>query len=154
MLPNITNATVKLVFQLDEVYRASFCTDIEAPGLIQYHHLLVIYEPGKQPVLCIGAEWGRLDPGSEEEPVLGYFDTEGHTNCGNSNRWCDEALFILQAIKIARNLLRIDNQSLVDGEMWAFSKMMTMVQSAGGDCVYADEYRMALAESRGHHAGH
>ncbi len=154
MLPNITKAKVKFAFQLSDVYRVAFCTDIEAPGLIQYHHLLVIYEPGNQPCLCIGAEWGRLDPASEEEPVLGYFDADGHTNCGSSNRWCDEALFVLEAIKVARNLLRIDNNKLVDGEAWALSEMQEMLKSVGCDCPHAEEYRAVMSEIRDQHTCH
>lgn len=157
MLPNIANAKVKLAFQLNDIYRASFCTEIEAPGLIQYHHLLVIFEPGKQPALCIGAEWGRLDPTSAEEPVLGYFDANGHSNCGNSVRWCDEALFVLEAVKLARELLQITNLKLGDGETWALSEIqrkLDLMHSGSEEFHYADEYRSALSESREQHIHH
>jgi hypothetical protein len=157
MLPNITNAKVKLVFQLNDIYKASLCTEIEAPGLIQYHHLLVIFESGKPPALCIGAEWGQLDPASEEEPVLGYFDADGHTNCGNSNRWCDEALFVLEAVKLARELLQITNQKLVDGETWALSEIqrkLDLMHSGNEVCLYVEEYRSALSGNRQRHIHH
>lgn len=151
MLPNITSVKVRLSFQLNDIYRASFCTDIEAPGLIQYHHVLLVYEPGKQPALCIGAEWGRLDPDSEDKPFLGYFDANGHANCGNSNQWCDKAIFVLKALKLARELLQIDNLNLVEGETWALSEMqkgLDLMRSAGGVCSYVEEYRLALSENR------
>ena len=158
MQPNITNVKVKFAFQLNDIYRASFCTEIEAPGLIQYHHLLVIYEPGKkQPTLCIGAEWGRLDPASEEEPVLGCFDANGHGNYGSSNRWCDEALFVLDAVKLTRDLLQITNLKLVDGETWALSeiqKKLELMQSGSEKCRYSEEYRLALSENRERHIHH
>ncbi len=151
MLPKITSAKVRLSFQLNDIYKAAFCTDIEAPGLIQYYHLLVVYELGRQPVLCVGAEWGRLDQDSENKPVLGYFDANGHANCGDSNRWCDESLFILQALKLAREVLQIGNVNLVEGETWALSeiqKKLDLMLSENSVCSYAEEYRSALSENR------
>lgn len=151
MSPKIAGAKVKFSFQFGDVYRASFCTDIEAPGLVQYHHVLVIYESGKQPILCFGAEWGQLDPDSESSPVLGYFDANGHSNCGCSNQWCDEKLFILQALALARDILKIEDRSLVDGEEWALSEMqkeLDLMDAAGEVCLYEKEYRMALSKDR------
>lgn len=151
MLPNIANAQIKLVFQLNDVYRAALCTEIEAPGLIQYHHLLMIFKSGKKPVLCIGAEWGRLNPESAEKPVLGYFDADGHHNHGNSNRWCDEALFLLDALKLARELLQTTDLKLSEGETWALSEIqrkLALARSGGEECHYAEEYRSVLFENR------
>ncbi len=151
MLPNIANAKIKLVFQLNDVYRAALCTEIEAPGLIQYHHLLMIFEAGKQPVLCIGAEWGRLDPESAEKPVLGHFDADGHHNHGNSHRWRDEALFLLEAVKFAREFLQTTDLKLVEGEIWALAEIrrkLDLVRSGSTECHYAEEYRSALYEYR------
>ena len=150
MFPNIANAKIKFVFQLNDEYRAALCTEIEAPGLIQYHHLLMIFESGKQPVLFIGAEWGRLDPESAAKPVLGHFDAEGHHNHGNSNRWCDEALFLLEASKLARKLLQTIDLKMSEGETWALSEIqrkLALARSGREECHYAEEYRSALCEN-------
>jgi hypothetical protein len=152
MLPTISDAKLKFAFHLSDTYIASFCTDIEAPGLIQYHHILLIHAPGKGPALCVAAEWGQLEPEHENDPVLGYFNAEGHSNCGNSIRWRDEPLFLLRAIQLARELLQLPVKlELVEGEAWALNEMqrkLALMQSEGGASIFSADYCSALADYR------
>jgi hypothetical protein len=56
MHPKIANSQRRISFALSEDYLASLYSDIESAGVIQYHHLLVIYGPDKQPCLFFGSE--------------------------------------------------------------------------------------------------
>lgn len=53
MQPKIANAQCRISFALAENYLASLYGDIESQGIIQYHHLLVIYGPDKEPCLFL-----------------------------------------------------------------------------------------------------
>ncbi len=133
MQPKIVSAVRRLSFALSEDYLASLYGEIESAGIIQYHHLLVIHGPDEEPRLFFGAEWSKLDPCYKDEPMLGVFSGDGHGNCGGSVDWLDDALFVLGSIKLAREILRLADSGLVEGEAWALTEILKRLQRPSND---------------------
>ncbi len=133
MQPKIANAQRRVSFGLSEGYFASLYGDIESAGIIQYHHLLVIYGPDKQPCLFFGSEWSGLDPSYKNEPVLGSFSEAGHGNHGSSLNWLDDALFALKAFELAREILGIEDSGMAEGEAWAMAEILKKIQRPSDD---------------------
>lgn len=133
MQPKIVSAVRRLSFALSEDYLASLYGEIESAGIIQYHHLLVIYDSGEAPCLFFGAEWSKLDPCYKDEPMLGVFSGDGHGNCGGSTDWLDDALFVLGSIKLAREMLRFEDSGLVEGEARALTEILKRLQRPSND---------------------
>lgn len=121
MFPSITNAACKIDFGLPKGHRAVLLGDIASPGIIQYHYLFLVFDQHEQICLAVGAEWNKLVPENKQCPVLGCFTPKTHTNYGQSSLWLDEALFLLDAIKIVREQLNISDLKLTEGEIWALS---------------------------------
>lgn len=128
MQPKITNAERKISFPLNDDYMASLFGNIDSAGIIQYHHLLVIYGPDREPCLFIGAEWSRQDPSYKNEPVLGIFSGETHQSLEGSSDLLDDALFVLKAFSVAREVLEIENDELAEGEAWAMAQVLKRYQ--------------------------
>ena len=133
MHPKIANAQRRISFALSKDHLASLYGDIESAGVIQYHHLLVIYGPDKQPCLFFGSEWSGLDPSYKFEPVLGVFSEIGHSNFGGSVDWFDDALFVLGAFKFARGMLHIEDSGMTEGEAWAMVEILKKIQRPSND---------------------
>ena len=130
MQPKIINAERKVSFPLNDEYMASLLGNIESAGIIQYHHLLVIYGPDREPCLFIGAEWNLHDPSYKNEPVLGVFSGEAHESWEGSSDLVDDVLFVLKAFSIAREILQIENTELAEGEAWAMAQVLKRFQDA------------------------
>jgi hypothetical protein len=146
MQPKIINADRKVSFPLSDDYMASLFGNIESVGIIQYHHLLVIYGPDQQPCLFLGAEWSLHDPSYRNEPVFGVFSVEAHESWEGSSDLVDDALFVLKAFSVAREILQIENEELAEGEAWAMAQVLKRFQDADNP-LYAphkDGYTQAL----------
>lgn len=128
MQPKITNAERIVSFPLDDDHMASLFGNIESAGIIQYHHLLVIYGPDREPCLFVGAEWSLHDPSYRNEPVLGVFSGEGHHSLKGSSDLVDDALFVLKAFAVARDVLEIDSDDMAEGEAWAMTQILKRFQ--------------------------
>lgn len=135
MPPKIANAQLRISFALSEEYLASLYGEIESTGVIQYHHLLVIYGTDKQPCLFFGSEWSGFDPSYKCEPVLGVFSEVGHGNYGGSVDWLDDALFVLGAFKFARKILHIEDSGMAEGEAWAMAEVLKKIQRPSDDAM-------------------
>lgn len=128
MQPKIINAERKVSFPLNDDYMASLLGNIESAGMIQYHHLLVIFGPDRQPCLFIGAEWNLHETSNKNEPVLGVFFEGGHQSSFGSCDLLDDALFVLKAFTVARELLAIESDELAEGEAWALTQVLKRFQ--------------------------
>ncbi len=146
MQPKIINAERKVSFPLNDDYMASLLGNIESAGIIQYHHLLVIYGPDREPCLFIGAEWSLHDPSYKNEPVLGVFSGETHESWEGSSDLVDDALFVLKAFSVAREILKIENEELAEGEAWAMAQVLKRFQDRTKDsfAAYQKGYGEAL----------
>lgn len=133
MVPKITNAERLVSFDLPNGYAASLLGNIDAPGIIQYHFILVVYGPDKEPCQYYGSEWSRLDPNYRNEPVFGVFSVNGHRNIGGSPNWIDSALFLLRSVEVAKKSLHIENPDLTEGEAWALTSILKMLQNPEAD---------------------
>ena len=133
MQPKIVNAQRKISFALSEGYLASLFGDIESGGIIQYHYLLVIYGPDKEPCLFFGSEWNGSDPTYKNKPILGVFNKDGHENFGGSINWLDDTLFVLRAFELAREILHIEDSGLAEGEAWAMAEILKRLQKRPED---------------------
>jgi hypothetical protein len=133
MVPKIINAERLITFELPNGYAASLLGNIDAPGIIQYHFILVVYGPDKEPCQYYGSEWSRLDPCYCNEPVFGVFSENGHRNMGGSPNWIDSALFLLRSVEVAKKSLHIENPDLTEGEAWALTNILKRLQSIEAD---------------------
>jgi hypothetical protein len=56
MEPNITKAEVFLSFDLAPMHKAGLYGDVESEGIIQYHHILVVFDTHGEPCLYVCAD--------------------------------------------------------------------------------------------------
>lgn len=148
MQPQISTVRLKISFALSESYSASLYDNIESIGSILYHHLLMIYGADGERCLCFGSEWNGANPTYKEEPMFGVFSKGRHLNLGGSVSWLDDALFVLQAFGIAREILRIDDCGLAEGEVWALSEIQERLQRPREDealVLHRSEYEEVLS---------
>jgi hypothetical protein len=120
----ITNAQCLLSFNLSDAFKASLFGNIESAGVVQYHYLLVVFGSDEQPCLMVASEWSQLDPSFKDEPLLGVFTPDLHTNFGRSISWRDEHLFLLRAVEIARQQFQTPDAALTEGEGWALTRIL------------------------------
>lgn len=150
MQPKIENAQRRISFAVVDGYVASLYGGIESAGIIQYHHLLVIYGPDKQPCLYFASEWNGADPTYKDEPILGVFSAEGHNNYGGSVDWLDDALFVLSAYEYAREILHVEDSGMAEGEAWAMAEILKRIQRPSDDAVlvrHRSGYEQALSRN-------
>jgi len=133
MQPKITNAQRKVSFALSADYTASLYGDIESPGMIQYHHLLVIHGTDKAPCLFFCSEWSKADPTYKDQPILGVFSGHGHDSYDESANWLDDALFVLGSFELAREILHLENLGMAEGEAWAMAEILKRIQRPSDD---------------------
>jgi hypothetical protein len=152
MEPQVTRAECLLSFDLSDKFTASLFGNIESPGAIQYHYLLVVFGQDTKPCFFVGSEWSRLDPSYKDEPVLGAFTADGHSNFGGSAIWRDEYLFLLRAVEVARGQIQLKEGSLTQGEAWALTRILERVKqhpdAPAPDSTNA-AYREALSRNDG-----
>lgn len=147
MYPQIVQATPFLTFNLSEKYRATLLIDVESAGMIQYLHVLSIEDTDGIPVLHFGAEWSTLQPEFKDEPIFGQFDASGHSSDTEFPECRDLPLFLMRAVSVARRLLQVPDEGLVDGEVWAVGQMVMRLGSGDvADRAIADMYRATLDE--------
>lgn len=133
MQPKITNAQRKVSFALSADYTASLYGDIESPGVIQYHHLLVIHGPDKEQFLFFCSEWSKAVPTYKDQPILGVFSEHGHDSYDESVNWLDDALFVLGAFELAREILHLEKLGMAEGEAWAMAEILKRIQRPQND---------------------
>jgi hypothetical protein len=98
----------------------------------------------------VASEWSSLDPSYKDEPVLGVFTSNAHHNLGNSASWRDVYLFLLRAVEITREMLKIEEGSLTHGETWAVMRIMQWLnQHPDGEATDPQRaaYRSALSRN-------
>lgn len=143
LAPKITDAERLISFELPNGYAASMLGNIEAPGMIQYHYVLVVFGQDKEPCKFYASEWSRLDPSYRNEPVFGVFSEGGHANMGGSPNWVDPALFLLRAVEVAKEDLLIEGTDLTEGEAWALTDILKSVQDPKADKKQLERERWA-----------
>ena len=134
MQPIITNAQRRISFAITEDYLASLYGNIESGGIIQYHHILVVYGPDKEPCLFFCSEWNRANP---KFRMNRYSVFSARIAIAISEDWLtgwlDEALFVLGAYELAREILHIENSGLAEGEAWAMAEILKILQRSPDD---------------------
>lgn len=130
MQPKLTKAERKISFPLNEEFMTSLFGNIESAGMVQYHHLLVVYDARKEPCLFIGSEWSLHDPSYKNQPILGIFTKDGHQSWDSESILLDDALFVLKAFDAAREILGIRCTDLAEGEAWAMSQVLKRLQDS------------------------
>jgi hypothetical protein len=143
LAPKITDAERLISFELPNGYAASMLGNIEAPGMIQYHYVLVVFGQDQEPCKFYASEWSRLDPSYRNEPVFGVFSEGGHANMGGSPNWVDRALFLLRAVEVAKEDLLIEGTDLTEGEAWALTDILKSVQDPKADNKQLERERWA-----------
>lgn len=100
--PVIKSARPHARFQLG-AYEAVLLGDIEPSGVIEYLHILVVFDENRVPCFFVAAEVNSMAAtfggGSH---FLGVFDGEGHSNLGDSNDWADPEKFAAEGLRLAR----------------------------------------------------
>ncbi len=119
--PAIEGGTVVRLFTFGE-HRAVLLTGMRSLGVIQYLHVLLIFEvPENRLCLCVSSEknllYGRSAPGGEPRDVggshfLGLFHGQGHVNFGSSNDWADLEKFCTRALEVARGPLGVPAEAV------------------------------------------
>lgn len=131
--PKISKAVPVVGFRVGP-YQAALFSDIEAVGMIQYEHILVIYEKEQSPLLYVCAEWSRLQPAGEQRLYfLGLFENGSHANLGHDEDIADRNVFALRAIEAARKRLSLPAPSTLDeGEAIAITEILKDLQTKSG----------------------
>jgi hypothetical protein len=131
MFPSITSSTTTIGFSLPKGYQAVLLGDIDSPGMIQYHHLFLVFAQDGQICLAVSSEWNKMAPENKETPILGCFVRGTHINQGQSLLWIDDALFLLEAVKTFREQMEIADLTLSEGEQWALSQIRDRFEFLG-----------------------
>ena len=124
MQPKIVNAETVTSFHLSSKIVANLLTNIESAGVIQYHHMLVVFGEDKQPCLFTASEWSKFAPERKDTPVFGVFLEDGHDSQDASPDWLDPSLFVLQSIEFVSEHLGLSTSDLSDGEAWALNQII------------------------------
>lgn len=101
-MPVIKSARPRQQFQIGQ-YTAVLLGDIERGGVIEYKYIMVVFGERQEPCFFVASEVNEL-AGSNGggSHFLGFFDDNGHANCGASDDWADEAKFTEQALRMVR----------------------------------------------------
>jgi hypothetical protein len=79
-------------------YIFSCFTDFDSPGMIQYVHIMYVFEEGRPtPIFAVAAESMR----GADYCMLCSFDGDGHSNYGASDEWRDLEHFTARALEMA-----------------------------------------------------
>jgi hypothetical protein len=101
-MPTLKNARPVYRYQFGN-YIGVVVTDCESVGLIQYTHVLFVFEVGQQtPIFAVASEMSTMM--LEHNPnarFLGVFDGNGHGNYGMSEDWLDLDKFTAKALEVA-----------------------------------------------------
>lgn len=108
-LPTLKNARPVYRYQFGS-YIGVVVTDCESVGMIDYTHVLFVFEAGQQqPMFAVASEMSAVmlshNPNSR---FLGVFDGHGHGNYGLSEDWLDLDKFTAKALEIAAAHFKVE----------------------------------------------
>jgi hypothetical protein len=132
MQPKIVDAERLAVFRLPAGFVATLLGNIESTGIIQYHYVMVVFDPDQQICLFTGSEWSNRDTSYKDTPVFGVFSKSGHINLGNAADWLDPALFVLRSVEMVKERFSITDAELSEAEAWALTRILERVQELPG----------------------
>lgn len=143
MQPKVYKATEVVSFSIKD-YEAVLLNEIEADSIIQYHYILGIYSNNQNPVMFICSEWSSWIPEDKSRPCFGVFVDDGHENHGFDERWCDQNLFLLDAVGFFKNQFGLKLDSLTEGEAFALAKVMAETNAHSSGQINISEERQKL----------
>jgi len=124
VLPKIVNAETIASFHLSPEIVANLLTNIESAGVVQYHHILVVFGEDMQPCLFTASEWSNFAPEHKNTPIFGVFLENTHDSKDASPDLLDPSLFALESIEFFSKHLGFSTSDLSDGEAWALTQIM------------------------------
>jgi len=97
-------------------YVATIRKDLESTGRVGYLYVMTVVGGVEQKVcLCVASEVNELHgEGMGGSHFLCTFTEQGHGNFGASDDWADLGKFAEKAIAIAKQLLRAENEAVVE----------------------------------------
>jgi hypothetical protein len=122
--PKIVNAKTVTSFHLSPEIVANLLTNIVSAGVVQYHHILVVFGEDRQPCLFTASEWSNFAPEHKDTPIFGFFLEDIHDSQDPSPDWLDSSLFVLQSIVFVSEHLGLSTQDLSEGEAWALTQIV------------------------------
>ena len=113
-MPDLLDARHVGNYLLDS-YLAMLFTDCKSAGVVEYTHVLFVYEfgpertPDKLPprVMAVAAEANGSALVEGGSHFLGVFPGSGHMNLGDSDAWADLDTFTAKALEIVTEHLNI-----------------------------------------------
>jgi len=122
--PKIISAETETSFHISPEIVANLLTNIVSAGVIQYHHILVVFGEDRQPCLITASEWSNFAPEHKDTPIFGVFLEDSHDSQDDSPDWLDSSLFVLQSIAFVSKHLGLSTPDLSEGEAWALTQIM------------------------------
>lgn len=147
MQPLIHNAQRVASFAIGDDLTATLLTQVEAAGMVQYRHILVVFGDADDPVMFTASEWNPMIPETQAAPYFGVFHNGQHQSLNTSADWQDLALFTLHSTEFVAQHMGIDRAELLDGEAWALDQMMQLM-SEGEQPQHHPAYRDAVRRYR------
>ena len=89
MGPKIISAEIETSFHISSEIVANLLTNIVSAGVIQYHHILVVFDEDRQPSLFTASEWNKFTPEHKDTPIFGIFREHEHDSREASQDWLD-----------------------------------------------------------------
>jgi hypothetical protein len=112
-LPTLKNARPVYRYQFGN-YIGVVVTDCESVGMIQYTHVLFVFEVGeKTPIFAVASEISSmLIEHNPNARFLGVFDGHGHSNYGLSEDWLDLDKFTTMALNVATEHFNVEEKPI------------------------------------------
>ncbi len=124
MQPKIVNAEAVASFHISSEIAGNLLTNIVSAGVVQYHHILVVFGEDRQPCLITASEWSNFAPEHKDTPIFGVFLEGKHDSQDASPDWLDPSLFVLQSIEFVSKHLGLSTTDLSEGEAWALTQIV------------------------------
>jgi hypothetical protein len=122
--PKIVSAETETSFHISPEIVANLLTKIVSAGVIQYHHILVVFDEERQPCLFTASEWNKFTPEHKDTPIFGVFHEHAHDSQDASPDWLDPSLFVLHSIEFVSKHLGLSTPDLSEGEAWALTQIV------------------------------
>lgn len=143
MRPKIVNAEVVASFHISPEIVANLLTNIVSAGVVQYHHILVVFGEDRQPCLFTASEWSNFAPEHKDTPIFGVFFEDKHDSQDASPDWLDPSLFVLQSIEFVSQHLGLSTKDLSEGEAWALTQIVKNLNE-GNQVKHHQSYKTCL----------
>jgi len=122
--PKIVNAEAVVSFHISPEIVANLLTNIVSAGVVQYHHILVVFGEDRQLCLITASEWNNFTPEYKDTPIFGVFLEDKHDSQDASPDWLDPSLFVLQSIEFVSQHFGLSTHDLSEGEAWALTQIV------------------------------